>query len=84
MSGTHDPDAIERIAEEIANHDTTANWYWDEIDGETFLTWDTMPEEDWTDRGMEVWTKGRDYYRDMARVSLDAIDALYDEGGEPA
>lgn len=79
---THDPDAVERVAAKLADHDTDANWYWDDDGGETFLTWDTMPDEDWTDRGMNVWTKGRDYYREMAGVALSAIEELYvDEGG---
>jgi hypothetical protein len=63
---THDPDAIERVAQAIYDsRDARVRHNTDEP-----FAWETMPDF------------VQDSYREDARAALRAIDDLYDDGGE--
>lgn len=65
---------VENVAKALADaaKEEGYSWYFDEMDGERFLGCDDLPDED-LDVGGEHWVKGRNYYREMARVSLATL-----------
>lgn len=65
---------IEAMAEAMADaaRDRGDAWCWDEWEGERFLGWNDLADED-MDVGGDHWVKGRDYYRDQARAAMTVL-----------
>ena len=81
MSGTHDPDAIERIAEAMHKADEISWKNTDDTKTVADVAWSDMLD-DIEYIPYEDISLGRNHYRVMAIAALDAIDALYEDGAD--